>query len=100
WSLNSMYPTVPERVPIVLTFWTGVEVTFVATIVTVRGVQAPRSSIENVWEAPGADGNNPAFRVSTLALSVALTRFTPSTVRTCAPRARLTDGAVAGELGS
>jgi hypothetical protein len=41
-----MYPTVPDR-PTVSTFCTGVDVTFVATIVTVRGVEAPRSRIEN-----------------------------------------------------
>ena len=74
--------------------------TFVATMVTVRGAEAPRSSIEKVWEAPGADGNNPALRMSMLALSVAFTRSTPSTASTCAPRARLTAGAVAGEFGS
>ena len=53
-----------------------------------------------MWEAPGADGNNPAFRMSTLAVSVAFTRSAPSTASTCAPRARLTPGAVAGESGS
>ena len=82
------------------TFCTGVDVTFAAAMVTVRGVEAPRSSIEKEWEAPGADGNNPALRMSMLAVSVAFTRSTPSTASTCAPRARFTQGAVAGEPGS
>ena len=100
WSLKSMYPTVPVLVPMVSTFCTGVEVTLAAIMVTVRGVAAPRSSIEKEWDPPGVDGNNPAFRVLTLVASVAFTRSTPSTVSTCAPRARSTDGAVAGEFGS
>ncbi len=100
WSLNSMYPTVPARVLMVSTLCTGVDVTLAATMVTVRGVAAPRSSIEKEWDAPGAEGNNPAFRVLMLVLSVAFTRSTPSTVRTCEPRARLADAAVAGEFGS
>ena len=95
-----MYPTLPVLVGIVSTFCTGVEVTLADTSVTVRGVDDPGSRTEKVWLAPAADGNSPAFRASMLPESVAFTRSAPSTFSTCAPRARLAEGAVAGEFGS
>ena len=67
---------------------------------SVRGVEAPRSSMEKVCVPPGAEGNRPSFSLSMLVLSFAFTTSAPSTVRTWAPRARLTEGAVAGEFGS
>ncbi len=89
----------PARVDRVSTFWTGVSVTSMAVRVTVRGAEAPRSRMEKVCAVPGADGNSPALRMSTLAWSEALTTSTPSTLSTSAPRARSAPAAVAGEPG-
>jgi len=91
---------VPAAVRMVPTFCTGDEVTLADTIVIVRGALAPASRTENVWEAPEDEGNRPSFSLAMLALSVALTRSTPSTVSTCAPRARFAGGSVAGLPGS
>jgi hypothetical protein len=75
-------------------------VTLIALSVTVRLCADPGSRIANVCDSPACDGNSPAFSVSTLAWSFALTRSTPSTASSRAPRSSLTFAAVAGEFGS
>ena len=82
------------------TFCTGCEAISAETSVTVRVVVAPTSRTSNVWDSLAVAGNSPAFSVSMPDCVLSLTKSTPSTVNTSAPRARLAGDATAGDPGS